>query len=85
MIDKFGDMEITSGDEHDFLRTKIKVNKDKTVTIDMREQIRNTINLFEGYDNSVNSETSTPAANYLFAVDPDADNLIELIVKFFIR
>ena len=47
---------------------------DKTVTIDMREQINNAIDEFEKYD-TVDSYTVTPAANYLSTVNPNAEEL----------
>ena len=74
MIKEFGDMDITSGNEDDFLGKKIKMNMDKTVTIDMRDQINNTIDEFEKYD-TVDGYTVTPAANHLFTVNPNAEEL----------
>jgi len=75
MIKEFGEMEYTTGDEHDFLGMKMKINADKTVTIDMRDQIRKVVDLFEEYDHTVDSQTNTPAANYLFTVNPNAKQL----------
>jgi len=39
MIKEFGEMKITTGNEHIFLGMKIKINIDKAVTIDMKDQI----------------------------------------------
>ncbi len=43
MIKEFGEMTITTGNEHDFLGMKIKINMDKMETIDMRVQINKAI------------------------------------------
>ena len=47
---------------------------DKTVTIDMRDQINKAIDEFEKYD-TVDHHTVTPAASYLFTVNPNAEEL----------
>ena len=75
MIKEFGEMDFTTGDEHDFLGMKIKMNTDKTVTIDRRDKLREAIDLFEEYDNLVDPQTITPAANYLFIVNPNSEQL----------
>ena len=72
MIKEYGEMTITKGNEHDFLGMKIKINK--TVTIDMRDQINKTIEELEKYD-TVDSNTVTLAAHYLFTVNPNAEEL----------
>jgi len=41
MQKEYGEVKITEGNEHDFLGIKIKINEDRTVTIDMKESIRN--------------------------------------------
>ena len=74
MIVEFGDMTITKGEEHDFLGMKIGFNKDKTFTVDMRAQIMQVIDEFEKYDTS-DSATISPAAHYLFTVNPDREKL----------
>ena len=44
MIEEFGEMEITRGNEHDFLGMKLKFDKSKkTIQIDMRKQINEVI------------------------------------------
>ena len=50
---EFGDMTITKGVQHDFLGMKIGFNKDKSVTVDMRAQIRQVIEEFEKFDTSI--------------------------------
>jgi len=33
-------MEITSGNIHDFLGMKVAINEDRTISVDMRQQLR---------------------------------------------
>jgi len=75
MIKEFGEMEITSGNIHDFLGMNIIINEDRTVTIDMKESIQKVIEFFEEYDNNIDPDTITPAAYYLFQVNDDAEEL----------
>ena len=74
MIDEFGDMEITKGRTHDFLGMKIGINKDKTITVDMRQQLKQVIEEFEKYD-TIDENVATPAALFLFTVNSNAEQL----------
>mgnify|MGYP000939170828 CR=1 FL=1 len=74
MIEEFGNMDIIKGRQHDFLGMKIGINEDKTVSVDMREQLKQVIEEFEKYD-SVDQASVTPAASYLFTVNPNAKEL----------
>ena len=67
-------MDITSGNEYDFLGMEIKINTDKTVSIYIGVQSSKVIKEFENFD-TVDSNTVTPAANYLFTVNPSAEEL----------
>ena len=40
MVKEFGEMEITSGNYHDFLGIKFGINQDKTRSVDMRDQLK---------------------------------------------
>ena len=53
---------------------KIGINEDNTVSVDMREQLKQVIEEFEKYD-SVDQASVTPAASYLFTVNPNAKEL----------
>ena len=77
MIHHFGDMEIHTGNKHDFLGMKIIINeKEKTVIIDMKEQIRKIIEDFEEETGTKLDDTVlTPATGNLFKVDM---SLVEL-------
>lgn len=72
MIREFGEMTISKEDSHDFLRMKIEILKDKSVSVDMRTQIRQDIEEFEKFD-TVNPARITTAAHHLFSVNPDAE------------
>ena len=74
MIKEFGDMKIMTGNKHDFLGMKIEINDDKTVTIDMRQQLQKVVEEFEQYD-TVDANVVSPAACYLFNVNPNAEQL----------
>ena len=50
MIKEFGNMTITTGDMHDFLGMKIGINKDKTISVDTRQQLRKATEEFEKFD-----------------------------------
>jgi hypothetical protein len=71
MMTNFGDMKITSGTEHEFLGMKIRINeKDKTVEIDMKDQIREMIEKFETETGEkVGSLVTTPATHNLYKVN----------------
>ena len=82
MVEVFGDMTITTGDIHDFIGMKIGINKDKTISIDMRQQLRKVIEEFEKYD-TIDAKVTTPAAYNLFSVNPDAEQLDEELSEVF--
>jgi len=67
-------MTITTGNEHDFLGMKIKINMDETVTNDTRDQINKAIEKFEKYD-TVDANVVSPATCYIFNVNPNAEQL----------
>ena len=83
MQSEYGEMKITEGKEHDFLGMKIIVNNDRTITVDMRNQIEKTISFFEYYDSNVDENTVTPAAHYLFHVNEDAEKLNKQMSEVF--
>ena len=74
MIKEFGAMTITKGMDHDFLGMRIGFNKDKSVTVDMRAQIRQVIEEFEKFDTS-DTAVVTPAAHHLFTVNHECEKL----------
>ena len=49
-------MEITSGNIHDFLGMKIVINEDRTISMDMRQQLRQVE--FEKFD-TINANVTT--------------------------
>ena len=68
----FGEMTKIRGKEHDYLGMKLKINEDKSLEIDMRNQIDEIIEFFgEDIDESV----ASPAALRLFEVDETAAKL----------
>ena len=60
MIEEFGEMEIMTGNKHDLLGMKIEINGDKTVSIDMRQQLQKVLEEFEQYD-TVDANVVSPA------------------------
>ena len=60
----FGELVISRGNEHDLLGMKIKINrKDKTVTIDTREQLQEAFDMF---DEELDDSVTSPANKNLF-------------------
>ena len=49
-IKEFGVMEITSGNIHDFLRMKIGINENRTISVNMRQQLRQVKKELEKFD-----------------------------------
>ena len=74
MIKEFGKMEITSGSMHEFLGMKIGINEDRTISVDMRQQLRQVIKEFEKFD-TINANVTKPATYYLFNINPYAEQL----------
>ena len=77
MIHHFGEMDIQSGNEHEFLGIKIIIyEKEKTVEIDMKDQIQKMIDEFEEETGEhVDKSILTPATGNLFKVNMSAAEL----------
>ena len=82
MIEEFGEMEIMTGNKHGFLGMKIEINEDKTVSIDMRQQLQKVVEEFEQYD-TVNANVVSPSTCYLFNVNSNAEQLNTRLSKVF--
>lgn len=75
MKNHFGDLVISSGDVHDLLGMKIKINrKNKNISIDMREQLSEA---FETFEEEITGNVSSPANRHLFVsydgISPELD------------
>ena len=72
----FGELVISRGDEHDLLGMKIKMNRaDKTVTIDMRDQLKEA---FEMFGEELDETVVSPARKNLFIThDGECEELNE--------
>ena len=76
LIDRFGDMKITTGATHDFLGMKITIRDDKKIAIDMTEQIELIINEFEmENDIGLTDNVTSPATDKTFVVDESLPEL----------
>ena len=69
---EFGDLKITNGTEHDYLRMKIKLRKDKKIELSMKDQLLDAIECF-GED--LVGTVSSPAKKGLFDVIEDETEL----------
>lgn len=72
MIQYFGKMKINTGNEHDFLGMNVIINeeKEKTVMIEIKDQIQKMIQEFEEETGvKLDDTVSTPATGDLFKVD----------------
>ena len=83
MIKEFGEMEITTGKRHSFLGMELTINDNKTILVDMREQVRDVIRLYEAIDGPVDDKIKMPGAAHLFRVDPEGEQLGEVKSKVF--
>ena len=72
----FGELVISRGEEHDLLGMKIKINRaDKTVTIDMRDQLKEA---FEMFGEELDETVVSPARKNLFTThDGECEELDE--------
>ena len=80
IVKQFDGLTITKEDEHEYLGMKIKYNKNGTVTIDMKEFVKETIGSF-GEDTSHGA--STRAKNNLFDINENPPTLSEERSKLF--
>ena len=71
----FPGLEVTRGRKHDFLGMGIAFRDDGTVAIDMKDHIRETIELFEEIE-KIDIQVSSPANGKLFSVDENAERLV---------
>ena len=72
----FGDLTVTRGKEHRFLGMNIKINKDKNIEIEMKDQLLEAVHMFEQAESSeVNDTVTTPARPRLRDVNPECTQL----------
>ena len=68
----FGELTVTNGNKHTFLGMKMNFRKDQKVELDLSEYLREAI-VESGMD--VSQKVSSPAANWLFKVNENAEKL----------
>ena len=62
----FGDITVSRGEEHTFLGMNIKVRKDKKIEIEMKDQLKETIDMFETFEeNKIEEIVTSPAQKLL--------------------
>ena len=67
----FGKMDVTYGSHHEYLGMKMTL-KDKKLTIDMRDQIKEII---DDFPEEISGQVSSPAAKHLYDIDETKDVL----------
>ena len=68
----FGDLKVNRGNIHDFLGMKIKINGNKTISLDMKDQINEALEMFgEKFEGPI----SSPATKLLQYVKEDSKQL----------
>ena len=73
---EFGEMEVTTGSDHDFLGMKFHIREDKKVEIDMKKQIQDIIDDFEKEGKVITSPgVTSAAAPHLFSIREDSESL----------
>ena len=68
----FGKMEVTYGNEQDYLGMKLTITKDRHLQIDMREQIKE---ILKDFSEDLGASVGTPAARHLMDVNDNAELL----------
>ena len=68
----FGELTVTRGKKHNFLGMDITFNKDKTVSIEMKKMIEDTINMV---DDQLDVKVTTPANKRLHELSETAEQL----------
>ena len=62
----FGDITVSRGEEHTFLGMNMKIRKDKKIEIEMKDQLRETIDMFNNFEgNKIEEIVSSPAQKHL--------------------
>ena len=73
ICEAFGDMDLNTGDEHEFLGMNIKIHRnDKKVEVSMKDQLRETIDLYKSKHGQLGNRYTSPAGHHLFEVNKDA-------------
>ena len=68
----FGDLKVNRGNIHDFLGMKIKINGNKTISLDMKDQINEALEMF---GEKIEGPISSPATKLLQYVKEDSKQL----------
>ena len=72
----FGDLTITRGNKHRFLGMNITINKGKSIEIEMKDQLQETIDMFvQSEGGKVTEEVTSPARARLRDVNPEGISL----------
>ena len=72
MNEHFGELTVTRGNKHRFLGMNITLSKNKSIEIEMREQVQKVIDMFTLADGrEVNDIVTSPAQRHLRDVSPD--------------
>ena len=71
---QFGKMTVTKGDKHNFVGMDIEYNRDKTVSISMKDYIKECI---ETFGKQFNGGASSPAKRNLFEINETSKRLSE--------
>ena len=72
----FGELTTSRGKKHRFLGMNITINDDKTIEVEMKEQLESVIDMFNIANGTVVTEVVTsPARGHLRDVDPDCARL----------
>ena len=74
MEKEFGEMKPTFGRSHEYLGMKISITDQRTISIDMRDQIRE---ILLDFSEPIAGEVVTPAAKHLMMLDNNATPLVK--------
>ena len=80
----FGNMEMTSGDTHEFLGMDVKINRTKkNIEVSMIKQLKDIIKLYKDKFGPLETRYTSPAGHHLFDVNEKTDKLKNEEADFF--
>ena len=73
----FGDLTITRGKNHNFLGMNITINDDKNIEIEMKDQLKEAIAVFEAAEGeTVDEKVTSPASRHLREANDNCEKLV---------
>ena len=82
----FGELRVTRGEEHTFLGMNIKVGKHLKIEIEMKDQLKETIEMYTEFEGlNIEEIVTSPAQKYLRDNNNECAKLPDTKVNYFIQ